>query len=64
VPDGGSAALIGTARDAFAQSFELVAAVCASLLVALAIVAAVLLRGVRAPTEPERPPEPVAVPAR
>ncbi len=56
-------ALIGTARDAFAQSFEVVAAVCASLLVALAIIAGVLLSREGSHAEPERGAEPVALPA-
>jgi MFS transporter, DHA2 family, multidrug resistance protein len=56
--------LVGVAREAFAQSFELVAAICAALLVALAIIAAVLLRREGSHAEPERKMEPVAVPAR
>jgi DHA2 family multidrug resistance protein-like MFS transporter len=64
MPEALGATLIGTARDAFTQSFEVVAAVCASLLVALAIVAAVTLRRVRAHAELERQADPVALPAR
>jgi DHA2 family multidrug resistance protein-like MFS transporter len=64
MPEPLGAALTGTAREAFAQSFEVVAAVCASVLVALAIAAAVLLRRERAHTEPERQADPVALPAR
>jgi DHA2 family multidrug resistance protein-like MFS transporter len=64
MPQPLGAALIGTARDAFAQSFEVVAAVCASLLVALAIAAAVLLRREGSHAEAERQGEPVALPAR
>jgi DHA2 family multidrug resistance protein-like MFS transporter len=54
------AALIGAARDAFGQSFEVVAAVCATLLMSLAIVAAVLLREEPARVEPERQAGPAA----
>ena len=64
MPEPLGAALIGAARDAFGQSFEVVAAVCASLLVALAIVAAVLLRREGSRAEAERQGQPVALPAR
>jgi MFS transporter, DHA2 family, multidrug resistance protein len=64
IPGPLGAALIDTARDAFAQSFEVVAAVCASLLVALAIIAAVLLRREGSHAEAGQEGEPVALPAR
>jgi hypothetical protein len=64
MPEPLGATLIGTARDAFTQSFEVVAAVCASLLVVLAIVAAVTLRRVRAHAELGRQADPVAMAAR
>ena len=49
--------LVGTARDAFMQAFELTAVVCAVIAVATAILVAVVLRGVRA-GEPAMEPEP------
>ena len=64
MPEPLGAALLGTAREAFAQSFEVVAAVCASLLVALAIAAAALFRREGAHVERERQAEPAALPAR
>ena len=63
MPEALGAALIGAARDAFVESFEVVAAVCASVLVVMAIVAARLLREERAHAEPERDADPVALPA-
>jgi DHA2 family multidrug resistance protein-like MFS transporter len=48
------AELLGRAREAFAQAFELTAAICAAIALATAILAAVALRGVRASSEPER----------
>jgi DHA2 family multidrug resistance protein-like MFS transporter len=47
LPDPLGAELASTARDAFTQSFELTAAICAAVVMATAIVAAVLLRRVR-----------------
>jgi len=64
LPEGLGASLVGVAREAFAQSFEMAAAISACLLVVLAIVAAVLLRRAGPDAEPGEEPEPVAVPAR
>jgi DHA2 family multidrug resistance protein-like MFS transporter len=64
LPEGLGASLVAVAREAFAQSFELAAAVSAGLLVVLAIVSAVLLRRAGPDAEPGEAPEPVAVPAR
>jgi DHA2 family multidrug resistance protein-like MFS transporter len=50
------AELLGTARDAFAQAFEWVAAVCAAVAVVSAILAVVVLRRVRPGTETEAEP--------
>ena len=47
LPGEVGAQLIGTARDAFMQSLELTAGICALIAVATAILVAVLLRGVR-----------------
>jgi DHA2 family multidrug resistance protein-like MFS transporter len=57
LPGGVGAELVGTARDAFMQSFELSAAICAFIAVATAILVVVLLRGVRAGA-PAMEPEP------
>jgi DHA2 family multidrug resistance protein-like MFS transporter len=57
LPVGVGAELVGTARDAFMQSLELSAAICAFIAVATAILVAVLLRGVRAGA-PAMEPEP------
>ncbi len=61
LPNQVGAELLGTARDAFAQAFELVAAVCAVVAVITAILAVAVLRRVRPGTEPEAEPglEPV-----
>jgi MFS transporter, DHA2 family, multidrug resistance protein len=48
--------LLGTAREAFAQAFELTGAICAAIAVATAILAVVVLRSVRAGGEPDRKP--------
>ncbi len=48
MPEALGAAVAGSARDAFAHSFEVVAVVCALVMAALAIVAGVLLRQVPA----------------
>ncbi|MBA2446775.1 MAG: MFS transporter [Chloroflexi bacterium] len=47
------AALLGVAREAFVQSFEVTAAISAGIVIAAAVVAAVLLRHVRTGPEPE-----------
>jgi DHA2 family multidrug resistance protein-like MFS transporter len=52
LPEPLGAELLGTAREAFAQALQLTAAISAALVMALAIVAAVLLRRVRAGSEP------------
>ncbi|HZA97976.1 MAG TPA: MFS transporter [Gemmatimonadales bacterium] len=57
LPGGVGAELVGTARNAFMQSFELSAAICAFIAVATAILVVVLLRGVRAGA-PAMEPEP------
>jgi DHA2 family multidrug resistance protein-like MFS transporter len=57
LPDGVGAELVSTARQAFMQSLELSAAVCALIAVATAILVVVLLRGVRAGA-PAMEPEP------
>jgi DHA2 family multidrug resistance protein-like MFS transporter len=57
LPNQVGAELLGTARDAFAQAFELVAAVCAAVAVITAILAVVVLRRVRPGTEPEAEPD-------
>jgi DHA2 family multidrug resistance protein-like MFS transporter len=51
LPDQLGAELLGTARQAFAQSLELTAAISAAIAMATAIVAAVMLRDVRAGSE-------------
>ena len=51
------AELVGSARDAFMQSMELSAAICALIAVGTAILVAVLLRGVRV-GQPAMEPEP------
>jgi DHA2 family multidrug resistance protein-like MFS transporter len=56
LPNQVGAELLGTARDAFAQAFELVAAVCAAVAVVTAIVLLVVLRSERAGGEPDRNP--------
>jgi DHA2 family multidrug resistance protein-like MFS transporter len=61
LPGGAGAQLVGTARDAFMQSLELSAAICALIAVGTAILVAVLLRGVRAGA-PAMEPEPVLSP--
>src|SRR5262249_60769171 len=53
LPDPLGAALLITAREAFAQAVELTAAMSAVILVALAVVAAVVLRRVGAGAAPE-----------
>jgi DHA2 family multidrug resistance protein-like MFS transporter len=57
LPGGVGAELVGTARDAFMQSLELSAAICALIAVGTAILVAVLLRGVRS-GQPAMEPEP------
>jgi len=57
LPAGLGAQLLGTAREAFAQALELTAAISAGVVIALAIVAAVLLRRVRAGSESEEQPD-------
>ncbi len=51
LPDRLAGALLATARDAFTQSFILTAAICAALVVATAVVAAVMLRRVGSGSE-------------
>jgi DHA2 family multidrug resistance protein-like MFS transporter len=53
LPDSLGAELLGTARAAFAQSFELAAAICAAVAIATAIVAVIMLRDVPAGSERE-----------
>jgi DHA2 family multidrug resistance protein-like MFS transporter len=48
LPDSVGAELLGTARAAFAQSFELAAVICAAVAIATAIVAVIMLRNVPA----------------
>jgi DHA2 family multidrug resistance protein-like MFS transporter len=50
--------LIGTAREAFVQAFELAAAICAALALATAVVAVFLLGRAGAGSEPEAQPAP------
>lgn len=57
LPDHLRVELLGTAREAFAQAFELTAAISATVAIATAIVAAVLLRGVGAGAVPQPQPE-------
>jgi MFS transporter, DHA2 family, multidrug resistance protein len=63
LPAGLGVELLGTAREAFAQALELTAAVSAVVVMTMAILAAVLLRRVRAGSEeqPELEPDGVAV---
>ncbi len=63
LPAGLGAELLGTAREAFAQALELTAAISALVVIAMAIVAGVLLRRVRAGSEeqPDLEPDGVAV---
>jgi MFS transporter, DHA2 family, multidrug resistance protein len=65
LPAGLGAELLSTAREAFAQALELTAAISAIVVMAMAIVAAVLLRRVRASSEsgeqPYLEPDRVAV---
>ena len=51
LPDAVGDTLLGTARDAFVQSMELTAAVCAAISILTAIIAVALLRGVRSGSE-------------
>jgi len=51
------AGLLGTAREAFAQAFEVAAAISAAIALATAVVAVLLLRRVRAGSEQEGQPE-------
>ncbi|MGH7503276.1 MAG: MFS transporter [Longimicrobiales bacterium] len=53
LPEQLGSVLVMSAREAFARAFETTAAVSASILIVLAIVAAVLLRGVRRANEPD-----------
>jgi DHA2 family multidrug resistance protein-like MFS transporter len=55
LPDEVGTALLASARGAFAQAFELTAAISSLVVVLPAIVPAFLLRGVRVGTEPGRP---------
>ena len=64
MPEDLGAAVVDSARDAFAHSFEVVAVICALVMAALAIVAGVLLRQVPAQSEAQLQPEPAAVSAR
>ncbi len=57
LPAGLGAELLGTAREAFTQALELTAAISAVVVIAMAIVAAVLLRRVRASSESEEQPD-------
>ncbi len=57
LPDRLGAELLATAREAFAQSLELTAAISAAIVLVTAIAAAVLLRKVGASAEPEWQPE-------
>ena len=63
LPTGLGVELLGTAREAFVQALELTAAVSAVVVMTMAILAAVLLRRVRAGSEeqPELEPDGVAV---
>jgi MFS transporter, DHA2 family, multidrug resistance protein len=63
LPAGLGVELLGTAREAFVQALELTAAVSAVVVMTMAILAAVLLRRVRAGSEeqPELEPDGVAV---
>ena len=63
LPAGLGVELLGTAREAFVQALELTAAVSAVVVMTIAILAAVLLRRVRAGSEeqPELEPDGVAV---
>ena len=57
LPDQLGAELLGAARAAFAQGFELTAAISAAVLLATAIMAAALLRHVQTGAEPEQQPD-------
>jgi DHA2 family multidrug resistance protein-like MFS transporter len=46
LPGQAGAELLAAARDAFAQSLELIAAICAVVAIGIAVLAAVLLRHV------------------
>jgi MFS transporter, DHA2 family, multidrug resistance protein len=54
LPGQSGVELLGAARDAFVQAFELTAAICAFIVMATAIVTLVLLRRVRPGSEPGR----------
>jgi DHA2 family multidrug resistance protein-like MFS transporter len=56
LPDQLGAGLLDAAREAFAQSLQLIAATSAAVAVGIAILAAVLLRRVRSHADPERQP--------
>jgi DHA2 family multidrug resistance protein-like MFS transporter len=58
LPDRLGAALLDTAREAFTQGLHLTFAISAALAVGIAILAAVLLRGVRPGSQPEGQPGP------
>jgi MFS transporter, DHA2 family, multidrug resistance protein len=53
LPAGLGAELLGTAHDAFVQGLELAATITAALVLAVALLAAILLRHVRTGPEPE-----------
>jgi DHA2 family multidrug resistance protein-like MFS transporter len=58
LPDQVGAALLDTARDAFTQGLQVTAVTGAVVLAALAVLVAILLRRVRAGSEPEGEPIP------
>jgi MFS transporter, DHA2 family, multidrug resistance protein len=53
-----SAALLDAAQAAFTQALQVTASISATLILGMAILAAVVLRKVQAAAEPEQPPEP------
>ena len=58
LPDQLGAVLLDAAREAFTQGLHMAAAISAAAAIGVAILAAVLLRGVRAGHEPEGQPDP------
>jgi DHA2 family multidrug resistance protein-like MFS transporter len=57
LPDPLDAALLGAAREAFAQAFQLTAAICAAVVLATAVMVAILLRGGKTGSAPAVEPD-------
>src|SRR5712692_877803 len=57
LPNPLDAALLGAAREAFAQAFQLTAAICAAVVLATAVMVAILLRGGKTGSAPAVDPD-------